>query len=74
MQQVVGNKKTFLFKEMMVDIGYDDVAVADLLVTGKKVVGNLPKIGIWKPDDRRAKMTIGAILRNAAEAKRDVQK
>ena len=71
-QEVVKTKRILLFKEMLRDIGYDDLGVADLLVTGVKIVGTLPKIGIWKPEDRQAKVSIKAALREAMEAKRTV--
>ena len=69
---MVKNKRILLFKEMLQHIGYDDLAVADLLITGIKLVGTLPKLGIWKPDERQAKITVKAALHGAAEAKRTI--
>ena len=68
-KQVVETKRILLFKEMLTDIGYDDPGVADLLVTGVKIVGTLPKIGIWRPEDRQAKIPVKAALRGALQAK-----
>ena len=72
-QQVVKDKRILLFKEMLRSIHYDDLGVVDLLVTGIKVVGNLPRLGIWQPEDRRAKIMVGAALHGAEEAKRAIQ-
>ena len=58
---------------MLKDINYDDMEVVDLLITGVKLVGTLPKIGIWRPDDRQARISMKAALRNAAEAKRVIK-
>ena len=38
-EKVVHNKKIFLFKRMLPDIGYDEMAVEDVLVQGVKIVG-----------------------------------
>eukprot|EP00973_Karenia_brevis_P006417 873407-Karenia_brevis.AAC.1 len=59
---------------MLKDIGYKDVQVADLLVTGIKSVGEVPRTGLWKPVSipaicsvktlwDRAKVTQAALLR-----------
>ena len=50
---VVSEKRILLFKQMLEDIQYDDPGVADLLVTGIKIIGELPKTGIWRPDPSR---------------------
>eukprot|EP00973_Karenia_brevis_P078606 10911992-Karenia_brevis.AAC.1 len=39
---------------MLKDIDYDDQAVADYLVEGVKVVGNLDRTGIWQNCDKLA--------------------
>ena len=46
---VCRGKNVLVFKEMLKDIGYQDLGVADLLVTGVKTVGEIPKTGLWKP-------------------------
>ena len=73
-ETVVKNKRVLLFKEMLQDVNYDDMGVVDLLTMGVKLVGTLPKIGIWRPDDRRAKITIKAALHGAADAKKEIGK
>ena len=73
-ERVVAKKNILLFKEMLSDIGYDDMSVVDLLTVGVKVVGDLPKVGIWKPDDKRARITVKAALYGSKEAKERVSK
>ena len=73
-ETVVKDKRVLLFKEMLSDINYDDMGVVDLLTMGVKVVGTLPKIGIWRPDDRRAKITVKAALHGAADAKKELRR
>lgn len=71
-EELVGNKQVLLFREMLKDIGYDDLAVADLLVTGIKLIGTLPRLGIWRPDERRAEITVAAALYNSPDAKKSL--
>ena len=42
--------------------------VADLLVTGVKIIGTLPKVGIWTPRENPALISLGALLEGAASA------
>eukprot|EP00973_Karenia_brevis_P013392 1819257-Karenia_brevis.AAC.1 len=53
---------------MLADIQYDDPGVADYLVQGVKVMGLLPKTGIWKPGGTHPTVNLEAVLRNAREA------
>ena len=68
-QKVIESKNVLLFKEMLRDIHYDDIAVADLLVTGVKIVGTLDRVGIWRLEDRQARITTRALLKQSFEAK-----
>eukprot|EP00973_Karenia_brevis_P051938 7214999-Karenia_brevis.AAC.1 len=43
-ERVVADKRILLFRRMLKDIDYDDVAVAEYLVGGVKVVGDLEKV------------------------------
>ena len=54
-----------LFKEMLQGINYDDPDVVNLLVTGVKIVGDLPRVGIWKPRSNPASVSLPALLSNA---------
>ena len=40
-----------LFKEMLLDIGYDDMSVVTLLSLGVRVVGVCENSGIWATSD-----------------------
>ena len=42
---MVESKNILLFKEMLSDIGYDDIGVADLLVTVLRLVGAVLRAG-----------------------------
>ena len=41
----MASKKILLFRAMLADIKYDDMAVVDLLMTGIRIVGKLEKTG-----------------------------
>ena len=73
-EAVVSEKKILLFKEMLEIFQCDDLAVVDLLITGIQVVGTLGKIGIWKPEDRSAKISLATLLKGAQAAQADVVK
>ena len=45
-QEVVREKRILLFKEMLMDIGYDDMSVVLLLTLGVRVVGKCENTGI----------------------------
>ena len=59
---VVKDKQVLLFKEMLREINYDDLDVVNLLVTGVKIVGDLPRVGIWKPRENPASVSLPALL------------
>ena len=63
---IVANKKILLFKEMLRDINYDDMAVVDLLIAGTKVVGTLERVGIWRPANDEAVLSIKALCTKAS--------
>ena len=52
-ESVVSAKKILLFRRMLQDISYDDLAVCDLLIAGVKLVGEAPVAGIWKEDGEK---------------------
>ena len=58
---VVEDKQNLLLKEFLGQINYDDQEVADLLVSGVKVVGKQKSTGIWKPKFRPATCTVDAL-------------
>ena len=71
-EAVVKDKKILLFEEMLASIHYDDMSVADLLITGIEVVGNLKSIGIWRAsDDKLAKISQQALMLGADAAQKD---
>ena len=52
-ERIAGNKNILLFEQMLRDVGYDDMAVCDLLKYGVFIIGDLDKIGIWKESDEK---------------------
>ncbi len=68
-ERVVADKNILLFKEMLEDIGFDDMPVVYLLTIGTKIVGLLKKTGIWKPMDQSPMCSPGAVLAGAECAK-----
>ena len=73
-ETVVESKKILLFKTMLEDIKYDDMEVVNLLVSGVKVVGTLERVGIWRPDDKPAKLSLRAALHGSTSAKDDIRR
>ena len=72
-REIVGDKSILLFKAMLEHISYDDVEVADLLVTGVKLIGELERTGIWPPDPTKAPKTSTRLLwAGAREAQKKV--
>ena len=72
-EKVVAEKNILLFKEMLSDIGYDDMDVVHLLTCGVKLVGDLPATGIWaKTDLNLAKCNIKTVWANARHAQKTV--
>ena len=69
---IVRRKRLLLFKEMLSDIHYDDMAVVDLLMDGIKVVGTLPRVGIWKPQDKAAACGEQTLKGRAPQAQKEM--
>ena len=57
-EKIVSNKRILLFKRMLSDIDYDDQPVADLLVSGVRLSGDLEPTGVWKPADKAATLSV----------------
>ena len=70
-EAVVASKRILLFKEMLEAIQYDDLSVVDLLISGVQVVGTLGRVGIWKPEDRSARISQQTLLKGAKDAQID---
>ena len=67
-ETVVADKRILLFKAMLKDINYDDLEVADLLVTGVKLIGELPALPFWQSDPSKlAKITTARRAQGACE-------
>ena len=70
---VVQRKQILLFKELLSGMNYDDPGVADLLVSGVKLVGTVERIGIWPPDpSKEAKATINYLWASARDAQKSI--
>ena len=51
---------------MLKHIGYDDLAVVELMTTGIPIVGQLERTGIWPPDPTKTpKISLRAIWASA---------
>ena len=60
---------------MLSDIKYDDMKAVDLLKLGIRLVGELEKLGIWKPtEDKRARCQVQAVWSKAHTSQREVLK
>ena len=70
-EAVIASKRVLLFKEMLEAAHYDDMGVVDLLLTGVLVIGTLEKVGIWKPEDKAAKISYATLIQGAEDAQRD---
>ena len=74
-EKVVSPKQILLFKEMLVDLRYDDLEVIEVLTAGVKLVGEVPNRGIWKVDhEKRARCTVESLWASAPEAQAEVMK
>ena len=73
-ERVVAKKKILVFKELLEYIDYDDMGVVDLLTGGIEIIGTLGRIGIWKPEDRSAKIDGRTLSLNASIAQKSVLK
>ena len=73
-ERIVSEKKILLFKRMLKDIEFDDVEVADLLVTGVKLIGELEPKEFWTQDpSKMAKLTQEQLLGNARVAQKQAK-
>ena len=55
---------------MLRDINYDDPGVVNISKEGIRIVGELIRIGIWPPENRRALITVSMLKREAEEAQK----
>ena len=65
---MVSDKKILLFRRMLQDIHYDDMAVADLLITGVKLFGELDRVGIWRADVTKGALVTPQMMWHGAKA------
>ena len=70
--EVIKDKKVLLFKQMLLDIGYDDLGVVDLLKFGIETVGHLPRIGIWKQCQKPPLLGVETLWEKAPEVQKQV--
>ena len=73
-ERVIADRQVLVFKEMLEYIGYDDLGVVDVLTEGVRITGTLPRIGIWRPEDRRAKIDARTLQAGAPMAQKQVQR
>ena len=52
-EKVVALKRILLFKQMLIDIDYDDLAVLDFLILGVPIVGKAKESNVWPKDDSK---------------------
>ena len=74
-EKVVSSKVILLFKRMLEDIDYDDVAVHELLLTGVPLIGTVPKLPFWQLDHEKLPRTTPEMLwANARQAQASVSR
>ena len=57
-RQLVGNKRLALWREILVDYGYPDVAIVDDIASGFKLSGWMPKSHVFKARAKRPSMSM----------------
>ena len=72
-QSVIKEKRILLFKEMLQDIGYDDMSVVELLSVGVRIIGLCQNTGIWTDSDEKLpRTTVRHLLASARDAQEEV--
>ena len=70
-QSVIKEKRILLFKEMLQDIGYDDMSVVELLSVGVRIIGLCQNTGIWTDSDEKLpRTTVRHLMASAKELKK----
>ena len=73
-EAVVQEKKILIFKRLLRDCHFDDPGVADLLVTGVKLIGQLSPLPFWRNDPTKAaRLSPEMLWSKAKEAQADVK-
>ena len=65
LRRILSGKRLLLFKEILADLQYDDVAVVDDLISGFKLTGWSPKTGVFDPDVRRPTLSLTQLQKMA---------
>ena len=72
-EKVIKDKKILLFKRMLSDIGFDDLAVTDVLLLGTKIVGELKALGFWRrSNEKLPSVSFKSLLAGAKKAQKEV--
>ena len=53
LKAILSGKRLLLWREILVDLGYPDVAVIDDIISGFSLTGWAPRTGVFRPDVRR---------------------
>ena len=67
-ESIIKDKKVLLFRRMLLDIHYDDMPVVHLIYTGIKLIGELDRTGIWKPDTTKGALISDRTLWSGAKS------
>ena len=65
LQNILRGKRLLLFKEILTDLQYKDVAVVDDIISGFSLTGWAPKTGVFGSDVRRPELTLEQLQKMA---------
>ena len=64
-RNIMASKKLALFRRLLQDAGYADLAVVDEMISGVATMGKVSKTGLWRPNLVPATSTSGELQRNS---------
>ena len=62
LQRILEGKRLLLWREILVDLEYPDVAVIDDICSGFKLTGWAPSTGVFRPDVRRPSLGVQQLI------------
>ena len=74
LQKILHGKRLLLFKEILTDLNYSDVAVVDDIVSGFQLTGWAPKTGVFDEDVRRPQLTLDQLKKMAPGINASIQR
>ena len=74
LQKILHGKRLLLFKEILTDLNYSDVAVVDDIGSGFQLTGWAPKTGVFDEDVRRPQLTLDQLKKMAPGINASIQR